>query len=111
MMSWIFPDALGAGYLPTVRMEGEQSFHTLRCNKRNEFVSVKSMWALKSFSKQPMYGIKLFWKRISAWDFERKLLPITLNDITLGSSLKKTLVGLRLFIVTALSHSKIDVCL
>ena len=115
-MNWtlLSLDALikfGAGYLPTVRIEGEESFHTLRSNRRNEFVSVKSMWALKSFSKQPMYGIKLFWKRISAWDFERKLLPITLNDITLGSSLKKTLVGLRLFIVTALPQSKIDVCL
>lgn len=73
---------VGGGFLPTIRVAGNNSFEFLRTNCINEFITLKNLHNLENMSETSLKNAASFLGRVAHWKYGRKCLPVTLNTAT-----------------------------
>ena len=86
-MSWtlLSLDALmeiGAGYLPTITLSGQDALDRLKKNNENEYKATLNMINMSDSSPAQIAFQCGFFKRLAYWDSERKRMPVTVKILT-----------------------------
>lgn len=98
-MSWtlLSLDALmeiGAGYLPTITLTGQDALDRLKKNNENEYKAALNMINMSDSSPAQIAFQCGFFKRLAYWDSERKRMPVTVKILTTtaGGTIEKIYV-------------------
>ena len=98
----------GAGYLPVLRIAGTEAVDWIKDNRPREHVTIQNLVKLKDTPQETMEKMCKFWGRVTRWEFQRDSMPTTLDSLSHGNVVAKTVALTKILTLSIAPHSPVE---